>query len=110
MPSVLDTYAYKKGFMDGYHAGLAEGLANTCPGSDPQTLRSRPLVFLELSARSWSCLTAAGCKTIGDVADLPAEELLKLRNLGPSTATNIARALEKAGITQTAWDPFLIGK
>lgn len=110
MQSIIDTYAYKKGFLDGYHTGLAEGLANARSENTPDTIRARPLVFLELSARGWNCLTAAGCKTVGDVADLSAEALLQIRSLGPSTATEIARALEKAGITQAAWEPFLFGK
>ncbi len=102
------SWSYGRGYMDGYRAALEDNAAGTLPGSGNKDVALLSIAHLELSARAWNCLTRQGCSTIGDVMALPADTILRMRNLGVKSAAEIARALEKFQITDTAWRPFLI--
>ncbi len=96
---------YLNGYRAGYQDGIAAGLAGQT--DEPQVLQL-PLEHLELSVRALHCLTQAGCLRIGDVARLSQGEIHAMPRLGRVTADEIARALHRRKIYQTAWAAFLL--
>ena len=61
-------------------------------------LFARPVRGLELSIRSENCLLRGGIQTIGDLLQKSREDLLKIRNLGKISLTEIWEKLESAGL------------
>lgn len=53
---------------------------------------------LELSVRSQNCLRAAGIKTIGDLVSKDEAEMLKYRNFGRKSLTELTKILESRGM------------
>lgn len=53
---------------------------------------------LDLSVRSYNCLTRAGIKTLGDITNLSSLELLRVRNLGKRSYDEIVKVLEDRGL------------
>lgn len=62
---------------------------------------------LDLSVRSFNCLKKRGCDTVGDIAKLSEEEIIKTKNLGKRSMIEIATTLRSIGVTNTAWDEFV---
>ena len=59
---------------------------------------ARPVRNLELSIRSENCLLRGGIQTIGDLLQRSREDLLKIRNLGKISLTEIGEKLDSAGL------------
>jgi DNA-directed RNA polymerase subunit alpha len=56
---------------------------------------------LELSARTLNCLKRAGINRVGEVLIMPKAELLKIRNFGQKSLTELYEKLEEQGLLQT---------
>ncbi|NOX90485.1 MAG: DNA-directed RNA polymerase subunit alpha [Calditrichaeota bacterium] len=70
---------------------------------DEETLRIRKLLKmsveeLELSVRSHNCLKAANIKTIGDLVRRDEQEMLKFKNFGRKSLTELGKILEERGL------------
>ncbi len=70
---------------------------------DEEVLRIRKLLKmsvdeLELSVRSQNCLKAANIKTIGDLVKREEAEMLKFRNFGRKSLTELTKMLEEKGL------------
>ena len=59
---------------------------------------------LELSVRSFNCLSRAGIKTVYDILQLDEEGISKIRNLGLKCIDEIGKKLAQYGIHDTKWD------
>ena len=57
----------------------------------------RPIHELELSIRSENCLLRGGIQTIGDLLQKSRDDLLKIRNLGKKSLTEIEEKLTQSG-------------
>jgi len=73
------------------------------PEVDEEVLRIRKLLNmsvdeLELSVRSHNCLTAANIKSIGDLVRRDEQEMLKFRNFGRKSLTELTKILEEKGL------------
>ncbi|RPH99258.1 MAG: DNA-directed RNA polymerase subunit alpha [Calditrichaeota bacterium] len=73
------------------------------PEIDEEVVRIRKLLLmsvdeLELSVRSHNCLTAANINTIGDLVRRDEQEMLKFRNFGRKSLTELNKILEEKGI------------
>ena len=53
---------------------------------------------LELSVRSHNCLKAANIKTIGDLVHRDEQEMLRFRNFGRKSLTELNKILEERGL------------
>lgn len=53
---------------------------------------------IELSVRSSNCLAGANIETIGELVVMPESEMLKFRNFGKKSLTEIKKKLEKMGL------------
>jgi len=70
---------------------------------DEEVLRIRKLLRmsvdeLELSVRSHNCLKAADIKTIGDLVSKNEGEMLKFRNFGRKSLTELTKMLAEKGL------------
>ena len=73
------------------------------PEVDEEVLRIRKLLRLtvdelELSVRSHNCLMAANIKTIGDLVGRDEQEMLKFRNFGRKSLSELNKILEDKGL------------
>lgn len=73
------------------------------PEIDEEVLRIRKLLKmsvdeLELSVRSHNCLMAANIKTIGDLVRRDEPEMLKFRNFGRKSLSELTKILEEKGL------------
>lgn len=59
---------------------------------------SRKINEIELSVRSANCLTNAKIKTIGELVVMPENEMLKFRNFGKKSLTEIKSKLSEMGL------------
>jgi DNA-directed RNA polymerase subunit alpha len=58
----------------------------------------RPIAELELSVRARNCLDSANLQTIGDLVTLSEAEVMKLKNLGKTSLTEIKNKLSELGL------------
>lgn len=56
-----------------------------------------PIEQLGLSVRSYNCLKRAGLRCLGDLVQMPAEQWLRVRNLGRNSLAEVAAAVSKQG-------------
>lgn len=73
------------------------------PDIDEEAVRIRKLLKmsvdeLELSVRSHNCLMAANIKTIGDLVRRDEQEMLKFRNFGRKSLSELSKILEAKGL------------
>lgn len=73
------------------------------PEVDEEVIRIRKLLHmsvdeLELSVRSHNCLTAANITTIGDLVRRDENEMLKFRNFGRKSLTELNKILDEKGL------------
>ncbi len=73
------------------------------PEVNEEAIRIRKLLKmnvdeLELSVRSHNCLTAANIQTIGDLVCRDEQEMLKFRNFGRKSLTELNKILEEKGL------------
>lgn len=99
-----DTGSYIKGYRQGYLDGYRDGSGKECPTDIPDL----PMEYMGLSARARNCLTLAGMERIRDVASASRTKIQYMRQLGPKSADEVARALRAMGIRGTDWDLFLL--
>ena len=62
-------------------------------------LISKPISELELSVRSANCLEAAHIKTIGDLVTKTEQQMLKYKNFGKKSLSEITAILQSMGLT-----------
>ena len=75
----------------------AEG-GDASPDSDIQRLLDKSIEELELSVRSFNCLEAASIKTIRDLVQKSESEMLKYRNFGRKSLSEIKAILKEMGL------------
>ncbi|HOE96668.1 MAG TPA: DNA-directed RNA polymerase subunit alpha [Candidatus Sumerlaeota bacterium] len=68
------------------------------PASDVEEKLDKSIEELELSVRSYNCLEAAGIKTIRDLVQKSESEMLKYRNFGRKSLTEIKNILKEMGL------------
>jgi len=71
------------------------------PEQDTELLEKMkmPVSELELSVRSANCLETAKIKTLGELITKPESEMLKYRNFGKKSLTEIGGVLESMGLS-----------
>ncbi|WP_038030092.1 DNA-directed RNA polymerase subunit alpha [Thermonema rossianum] len=71
---------------------------------DEEVLRMRkllktPLSELDLSVRAYNCLRSANIKTLGDLVRLEISDMMKFRNFGKKSLTEIEELISSKGLT-----------
>ena len=59
---------------------------------------------LDLSVRSFNCLTRAGINTVEDLINKSEDEMMKVRNLGRKSLEEVMAKLDSLGFTLTKDD------
>lgn len=98
--------SYRLGYLAGYQKALQDYHIIPRDAHIPVEIQTLPLDSLGLSSRAVNCLHAAGCHCIGDVCKLESSQIMRMRNLGPKTAAEIAALLLGYNIHHTAWNQF----
>ncbi len=57
------------------------------------------LTDLDLSVRAYNCLKAADVKTLGDLARLEVSDMMKFRNFGKKSLTELEQLIAEKGLT-----------
>ena len=57
------------------------------------------LADLDLSVRAYNCLKAANIKTLGDLASLEISDMMKFRNFGKKSLTELEQLIADKGLT-----------
>jgi DNA-directed RNA polymerase subunit alpha len=57
------------------------------------------LTDLDLSVRAYNCLKAADIKTLGDLAALEVSDMMKFRNFGKKSLTELEALIAEKGLT-----------
>jgi DNA-directed RNA polymerase subunit alpha len=70
---------------------------------DEEMLRMRkllktPLADLDLSVRAYNCLKSADIKTLGDLARLTVADMMKFRNFGKKSLTELEQLVDEKGL------------
>ena len=70
---------------------------------DEETLHMRkvlktPLADMDLSVRAYNCLKAADIKTLGDLVQLDMADMMKFRNFGKKSLTELENLVEEKGL------------
>ena len=60
---------------------------------------SKSINDIEMPTRVYWCLAAAGIRTIGELVEKKASELIKLKNFGRKSLTDVEELLDKLGLT-----------
>ena len=79
-------------------APVGEEVEATLPASQLEEKLDKSIEELELSVRSFNCLEAAGIKTIRDLVQKSESEMLKYRNFGRKSLTEIKNILKEMGL------------
>ncbi len=79
-------------------AGADSDDRDRSPDSDIQRLLDKSIEELELSVRSFNCLEAAQIKTIRDLVQKSEGEMLKYRNFGRKSLSEIKAILKEMGL------------
>ena len=98
---------YYIGYVRGYRDGLRDAATGKTADMAESDITALPIEAMALSTRAINCLSQAGCVYISDVAALSDHAIAIMRNLGPITASEIARWLDAHGICYSAWSKYL---
>lgn len=79
-------------------APVGEEVEAAIPTSQLEEKLDKSIEELELSVRSFNCLEAAGIKTIRDLVQKSESEMLKYRNFGRKSLTEIKNILKEMGL------------
>lgn len=66
---------------------------------DVLELLLKPIEELELSVRAQNCLVQHGVKRVLDLVNMPADEVLKIKNFGRKSLTEVKEAIEGNGLS-----------
>ncbi len=61
-------------------------------------LLKTPLNDLDLSVRAYNCLKAADVKTLGDLVKLEISDMMKFRNFGKKSLTELEELVKSKGL------------
>ncbi len=67
--------------------------------SSDNNIMARPISDLDLSVRSSNCLKSASINTIGELMDYDKESLMKIKNFGKKSLTEIEEKLQMYGLS-----------
>ena len=66
-----------------------------------------PVKAMGLSSRVSNCLINSGCTHVCDVIRLSSSQIMRMRNLGSKTASEIAQWVIEHGILSSAWSEYI---
>ena len=98
---------YTKGSIAGYKDGVKDAVAGKFTDWSALELADLPVHAMAISTRAKNCLIYSGNTSVGDVLTLKSEDIMKMRNLGRKTASEIAKWLISNGFAYSAWSEYV---
>lgn len=98
---------YQKGYIKGYWDGVKDTATGKVADWEKSDIAKLPIKAMLLSPRACNCLMHCGCTNVGDVIALSSDRILRMRNLGPKTAAEIASWVIEHGILCSAWSEYI---
>ena len=98
---------YCKAYIMGYRDGVRDAKSGKDLTSIDSDLTKLPVEAMEITTRARNCLLWTKCYTVGDVLCLDTDDIRKICNMGPKTATQIAHWLTAHGLYCSAWSEYL---
>jgi DNA-directed RNA polymerase subunit alpha len=97
----LDLFIRPEDASSSLASGGGEGAVGggDADGSELEEKLGKSIEELELSVRSYNCLEAAGIKTIRDLVQKTESEMLKYRNFGRKSLSEIKQILKEMGLS-----------
>ena len=94
---------YVKGYLAGYWDGVRDSAVGCIAQWQENDIARLPVQAMGLSTRACNCLVHSGLTYVKDVVALNEDEIMRIRNLGPKTAPEIADWMVGHGILNSAW-------
>ena len=98
---------YCKAYIMGYRDGVRDAQSGKDLANIDSDLLKLPVEAMEITSRACNCLLWANCYTIGEVLRLDTDDIRRIRNMGPTTAKQIALWLTSHGFYCSAWSEYL---
>lgn len=98
---------YIRGYLAGYRDGVRDSVSGNVLQWQENDMGQLPVQAMGLSSRACNCLIYSGCVHIKDVVALSDDTIVRMRNMGPKTAAEIAEWMIEHGILSTAWSGYL---
>ena len=76
---------------------------DTVSAPDKGDVMEKGIGCLNLSVKAFNCLARAQIKTVKDLVDLDASQIMQIPNVGQLTISEVASRLNEHGITDTSW-------
>lgn len=97
----------RKAYIMGYRDGVRDAQSGKDLANIDSDLLKLPVEAMEITSRACNCLLWANCYTIGEVLRLDTDDIRRIRNMGPTTAKQIALWLTSHGFYCSAWSEYL---
>jgi len=104
---MLNDLHYKNGYIAGYWDGVKDVYCGKATQWQSKEMMNLPVKAMGLSSRAMNCLINSGCTHVGDVVQLCSSQIMRMKNLGPKTASEIAQWVIEHGILSTAWSEYI---
>ena len=98
---------YMRGYLAGYWDGVRDSVSGTVMQWHENDIGQLPVQAMGLSSRACNCLIYSGCVYIKDAVALSDDTIMRMRNMGPKTAAEIAGWMIEHGIFSSAWSGYL---
>lgn len=102
-----NTNGYKQGYKKGYFDAIEDFMTVWNSLSKLEDKLDQPIKELPLPSRAVNALFREGYTTVKDIVPLSSKEIREIKNLGKSSAQNVAKALQDIGVKDTDWDKYL---
>lgn len=98
---------YSKEYIAGYRDGAKDAVSGKLTDGAVLEIAYLPIKAMEVSTRAKNCLFYSGFTNVGELLALNSEEIMRIRNLGQKTASEIAKWLIESGILNSAWSEYV---
>ena len=98
---------YKKGYIAGYWDGVKDCASGKVLDGQATDLGKLPIRAMGLPTRICNCLLFRGYNCVEDLLSLSEGDIMRMRNVGQKTASEIAHWMVEHGILGSAWSAFL---
>lgn len=93
--------------LEANKADLEDDTAIVTTADDCQNhILETPIIDLDLPVRPYNCLVRHGCETVGDIVNMPIDEVLKIRNLGRRSILDVGKSLSRIGVRWEAYEQY----
>lgn len=98
---------YQKGYAAGYWDGVKDHASGKVADGQSGDIGKIPIQAMGLSTRVSNCLLYRGYSHVEDLLELSSDEIMRMRNVGRKTASEIAQWLIEHEIYGSSWSVYV---